>query len=398
MDIAARQVGLDPAELRRRNLISAGEIPHDRRVPYRDGMPLVHDSGDYPALLETALKRAGYAEFRERQQTARRAGRALGIGVAAYSEATGIGPHEGARVCIDADGQVQVSTGAPSQGQGHETTLAQICAERLGVPLEWVSVMGGDTGGFPSGAGTFASRIAVIVGNAVADAADVVREKSRQIVARAFECSPDDVVVAEGRAFVKGVPDRALTLGAVAVLAQRPDVVRELGEPGLTATRYVSPASVTWAAGVHVAVVEVDRETGAVKVLGYHAVHDAGHEINPLIVEGQTHGGAAQGIGAALSEAILYDESGQLLTRTLLDYALPRADEVPLIDVASCDSPSPLNPLGVKGTGEGSAVAGPAAIANAVADALGGESADEITHVPVLAREVYDRRHGRAAH
>jgi carbon-monoxide dehydrogenase large subunit len=176
----------------------------------------------------------------------------------------------------------------------------------------------------------------------------------------------------------------------VAVLAQRPDIVRDLGEPGLTATRYVSPASVTWAAGVHVATVEVDRETGAVKVLGYHAVHDAGHEINPLIVEGQTHGGAVQGIGAALSEAIVYDASGQRLTRTLLDYALPRADEVPMIDVASCDSPSPLNPLGVKGTGEGSAVAGPAAIANAVADALGREGA-EITHVPVLAPEVWDR-------
>jgi CO/xanthine dehydrogenase Mo-binding subunit len=398
LDIAARQAGLDPIELRRRNLINAGEMPHDRRMPYRDGMPLVYDSGDYPALLETALKRAGYAEFRARQAAARREGRALGVGVAAYSEATGVGPHEGAGIEVDGDGRVHVSTGAPSQGQGHETTLAQICADRLGVPLDSVSVIGGDTARFPSGAGTFASRIAVIVGNAVAQAADDVREKTRRVAARALECAPDDVVVADGRAFVKGVPDRALALGAVAILAQRADVVRELGEPGLTATRYVSPASVTWAAGVHVAVVEVDRETGAVKVLGYHAVHDAGHEINPLIVEGQTHGGAAQGIGAALSEAILYDESGQLLTRTLLDYALPRADEVPLIDVASCDSPSPLNPLGVKGTGEGSAVAGPAAIANAVADALGGESADEITHVPVLAREVYDRRHGRAAH
>jgi CO/xanthine dehydrogenase Mo-binding subunit len=389
LDIAARQIGLDPVELRRRNLVSPGEMPHDRGVPYRDGMPLIHDSGDYPALLETALKRAEYSAFRARQRAARGEGRALGLGVAAYSEATGIGPHEGACVGIEADGRVHVSTGAPSQGQGHETTLAQICADRLGVPLEWVSVVGGDTARFPSGAGTFASRIAVIVGNAVAQAADDVRQKTRQVAARALECSPDDVVVADGRAHVKGSPDRALGLGAVAALAQRPDIVRELGEPGLSATRYVSPSSVTWAAGVHVATVEVDRETGAVKVLGYHVVHDAGHEINPLIVEGQTHGGAAQGIGAALAEAIVYDASGQLLTRTLMDYALPRADEVPPIDVASCDSPSPLNPLGVKGTGEGSAVAGPAAIANAVADALGRDG-PEITQVPILAIGVCD--------
>ncbi|MGH7390047.1 MAG: xanthine dehydrogenase family protein molybdopterin-binding subunit [Candidatus Rokuibacteriota bacterium] len=389
MDIAARRLGLEPVELRRRNLIAAAEMPYDRGLPYRDGMPMVHDSGDYPALLDTALERGGYLTFRERQRAARREGRWLGIGVAAYSEATAIGPHEGACVGVDGDGHVRVTVGAPCQGQGHETTLAQICADRLGVAPDAVSVAGGDTARFPSGAGTYASRIAVIVGNAVAQAADAVREKSRRVAARALECAPDDVVVAGGRAHVKGLPDRALGLGAVAALAQRPDVVRELGEPGLVATRYVSPSSVTWAAGVHVAVVEVDRETGAVRVLGYHAVHDAGHEINPLIVEGQTQGGAVQGIGAALSEAIDYDASGQLLTRTLMDYALPRADAVPMIDVAGRDSPSPLNPLGLKGTGEGSAVPGPAAIANAVADALGGEGA-EIAHVPIRAPEVRD--------
>ncbi len=387
MDIAARQLGLEPVELRRRNLIGAAEMPYDRQLPYRDGMPMVHDSGDYPALLDTALARAGYHAFRERQRAARHGGRWLGIGVAAYSEATAIGPHEGACVGIEGDGRVRVTVGAPCQGQGHETTLAQICADRLGVPLESVSVTGGDTARFPSSAGTYASRVAVIVGNAVAQAADTVREKATRVAARALECSPDDVVVANGRAWVKGVPDRALGLGAVAALAQRPDVVRELGEPGLAATRYVSPQSVTWAAGVHVAIVEVDRETGAVRVLGYHAVHDAGHEINPLIVEGQTQGGAVQGIGAALSEAIVYDAGGQLLTRTLMDYALPRADGVPMIEVASCDSPSPLNPLGLKGTGEGSAVPGPAAIANAVADALG-EDAAEITDVPIRAEQV----------
>jgi carbon-monoxide dehydrogenase large subunit len=206
------------------------------------------------------------------------------------------------------------------------------------------------------------------------------RAWARGLAAAALECDPDDVVVADSRAHVKGAPHRALGLAQLAALAERPDAGRTLGEPGLSATRYHSPERVTWAAGVHVAAVEVDRETGAVSVLAYHAVHDAGHEINPLIVEGQTQGGAVQGIGAALGEEIVYDASGQVLTGTLMEYALPRADSVPPIDVGGCDSPSPLNPLGAKGTGEGSAVPGPAAIANAVADALDGV---EIVQTPL---------------
>jgi carbon-monoxide dehydrogenase large subunit len=213
------------------------------------------------------------------------------------------------------------------------------------------------------------------------------------------------VVVADGRAHVKGAPSRTLGLAELATLAARPDVVRALGEPFLSATRYYSPERVTWASGVHAALVEVDRPTGAVSILAYHVVHDAGHEINPRIVEGQTQGGAVQGIGAALGEEVVYDESGQLLTRTLMDYALPRADGMPGIDVASCDFPSPLNPLGLKGTGEGSAVPGPAVIANAVADALAAVGV-EITEVPIrpellqraLDAQVYSRgargRHG----
>ena len=387
MDIAARELGLDPADLRRRNLIAAAEMPYDRGLLYRDGMPMVHDSGDYPTLLAKALEGAGYATFRARQAAARRQGRLLGIGIAAYNEATGIGPHEGACVGVESDGRVRVTVGAPCQGQGHETTLAQVCAERLDVSLDCVSVIGGDTGRFPTSAGTYASRVAVIVGNAVALAAEAVRDKARSVAARALECDPHDIVLAEGRAHVKGAPDRGLGLAELATLAQRPDVVRALGEPGLAATRYVSPTSVTWASGVHVATVEVDGETGAVRVLAYHAVHDAGHEINPLVVEGQTQGGAVQGIGAALGEEIVYDASGQVLTGSLMDYALPRADSVPAIGVASSDSPSPLNPLGLKGTGEGSAVPGPAAIANAVADALG-PGGPEIIAVPIRAREL----------
>jgi carbon-monoxide dehydrogenase large subunit len=199
------------------------------------------------------------------------------------------------------------------------------------------------------------------------------------VAARALECDPADVVVADGHAYVKGFEERGLTLAEVLAVANRPDLVRDLGEPGLHATRYFSPESVTWAAGVHVATVEVDRDTGRVNVLTYHAVHDAGREINLLIVEGQTQGGAVQGIGAALSEAIVHDDTGQPLTGSLMEYALPRADTVPPIEVAGRDSPSPLNPLHVKGTGEGSAVPGPAAIANAIADALG----IEVTECPI---------------
>jgi aerobic carbon-monoxide dehydrogenase large subunit len=388
LDIAARELGIDPVALRRRNVIRAEEMPYRRRVPYRDGAPMVHDSGDYPHLLDTALAKAGHATFRERQQAARRQGRFIGLGVAAYNEATGIGPHEGACVTVEESGRVRVTVGAPSQGQGHATVLAQICADRLGVPFASIDVTAGDTARFPSSMGTYASRVAVVVGNAVALASEAVRARVMRVAARALECDADDVAITDGRVHVKGFEDRGLPLTAVLAVANRPDIVRELGEPGLSATRYFSPESVTWAAGVHIATVEVDRETGRVDVLAYHAVHDAGHEINPLIVEGQTQGGAVQGIGAALSEAIVYDDAGQPLTGTLMEYGLPRADSVPPIDVTGADSPSPLNPLHVKGTGEGSAVPGPAAIANAVADALGVELTECPVRAELLVREV----------
>ena len=386
LDIAARQLGLDPVELRRRNLVTADAMPYRRPLPYRDGMPIVHDSGDYPALLEASLARAGHAAFRRRQAAARREGRLLGIGVAAYNEATGIGPHEGADVAVEATGGVRITVGVPSQGQGHETTLAQICAARLGVPLDSVTVVAGDTARFPVSNGTYASRVTVVVGNAVARAAAAVGDRIRLVASRALECAPDDVVMDRGRLHVRGAPEPAVDLATLHALSHRPDVVRDLGEPGLSATRYHSPDSVTWAAGVHVATVEVDRDTGAVRVLSYHAVHDAGHEINPLIVAGQTQGGAVQGIGMALGEEIVYDEAGQAVSGTLMDYALARADGVPGIDVASVDSPSPLNALGVKGTGEGSAVPGPAAIVNAVADALGAPV--DLTEIPLRAETV----------
>jgi carbon-monoxide dehydrogenase large subunit len=382
VDIAARELGLDPVELRRRNLIARDALPFTRGIPYRDGMPVVYDSGDYEAVLDQALERSGHATFRERQRAAHREGRRLGFGLATYNEATAVGPHEGAAVAIEADGRVSVTIGPPSQGQGHETVLAQVCAERLGVAIDDVVVSGGDTARFPVGSGTYASRVAVIAGNAVAQAADAVREKAARLAASALECDPHDVVIANGRAEVKGAPHRGVDFRALAALSSRPDVVRRVGEPGLAAVRYFSPESVTWAGGVHAAVVEVDRETGGVTVLAYHVVHDAGREINPRLVEGQAHGGAVQGIGMALSEGIVYDEGGQLLTATLMDYGLPRADAVPAIDVEGHDSRSPLNPLGLKGTGEGSAGPPPAAIANAIADALAADGI-EVNEIPI---------------
>ncbi|HXJ84147.1 MAG TPA: xanthine dehydrogenase family protein molybdopterin-binding subunit [Candidatus Methylomirabilis sp.] len=390
LDIASRQLGLDPVDVRRKNLIRREEMPYRRTLPYRDGAPMVHDSGDYPDLLETALTMAGHATFRERQQAARRNGRLIGMGVAAYNEATGIGPHEGARVAVTESGRVQVTVGAPSQGQGHETTLAQICATELGVPLASIDVVAGDTALFPSSMGTYASRVIVVVGNAVGIAAQAVRERLARVAARALECDAGDVTVTDGRVHVKGFEDRTLALTDLLAISNRPDVVRDLGEPGLQATRYWSPESVTWAAGVHIATVEVDLDTGRVTVFGYHAVHDAGREINPCIVEGQTQGGAVQGLGAALAEAIVYDEAGQPLTASLMEYALPRADSVPPIAVVARDSPSPLNPLHVKGTGEGSAVPGPAAIANAVADALG----VEVLECPIRPETLVRSPHG----
>jgi CO/xanthine dehydrogenase Mo-binding subunit len=382
IDIAARELGVDPIEVRRRNLIAREALPFHRGIPYRDGMPVVYDSGDYGALLDAAIERSGYRTFRERQRAARREGRRLGFGLVTYNEATGVGPHEGAAVTVETDGRVSVAIGPPSQGQGHETVLAQVCADRLGVSLDDVTVGGGDTARFPFGSGTYASRVTVIAGNAVAQAAEAVRERAARLAALALECDAQDVVVAGGRAEVKGAPDRGLDFRALAALAVRPDVVRRVGEAGLSATRYFSPESVTWAGGVHAATVEVDRDTGVVTVLAYHVIHDAGHEINPRLVEGQAHGGVVQGLGMATSEGIVYDGAGQLLTATLMDYGLPRADAVPTIDVTSCDSPSPLNPLGAKGTGEGSAGPPPAAIANAVADALA-EDGVEINEIPI---------------
>ncbi len=370
VDCLARELRMDPAEIRRRNYIRPDELPYDFGMPYRDGNPLVYDTGDFPDALEKALEAAGYREFRAAQPLLRARGVHRGIGISGYVEGTAIGPYEGATVKLDLAGRVIVATGAINSGQGHETSFAQIAADALGVPLEWVTVIGGDTATVPFGVGTFASRSAVTAGNSIADACREVRTKLARAAAVLLEAGPDDIEIEDGRVFVKGSPGSAVDLARV-IQASIPTFAKPgVASPDFEASAYHHVPTVTYASAVHVAQVEVDVATGRVTLLRYVVAHDCGRVINPIIVEGQVHGGVAQGVGGALFEELVYDETGQLLTGSLMDYAVPKADDLPLIETVHLEFPSPRNPLGVKGLGEGGAISPPAAIANAIEDAL----------------------------
>jgi carbon-monoxide dehydrogenase large subunit len=370
VDCLGRRLGLDPAEIRRRNYIRGDEMPYDVGMPYRDGNPLVYDTGDFAAALESALAASGYADFRRDQAAWRARGVYRGIGISGYAEGTAIGPYEGASVTLDASGRVLVATGAVNSGQGHETSFAQVAADALGVPLDWVTVIGGDTGAIPFGTGTYASRSAVTAGSSIVDAARQVRDKVARAAASLLEASPEDIEVEDGRVAVRGVPGSSVELAQV-IRASIPTFAKPgVASPDFEATAYHHVPTVTWASAVHVAVVEVDIGTGLVKLLRYLVAHDCGKLINPTIVEGQVHGGVAQGVGGALFEEMVYDEEGQLLTGTFLDYLVPTAMELPPIETVHLEYPSPRNPLGIKGLGEGGAISPPAAIANAIDDAL----------------------------
>jgi len=370
VDCLARTLRLDPADVRRKNYIRPEELPFDFGMPYRDGNPLVYDSGDFPAALESALTAAEYDRVRKEQAALRARGLWRGVGISGYVEGTAIGPFEGARVTLDAAGRVQVATGAVCSGQGHETSFAQVAADALGVPLDWVTVTGGDTAGVPFGIGTFASRSGVTAGNSIADAAQQVRAKVLAAAGALLEAAPDDLEIEDGRVFVRGAPASAVDFARVVQAAiptfARPGVVT----PDFDATAYHHVPTVTFASAVHVAVVDVDRDTGAVKLVRYVVAHDCGKVINPIIVDGQVHGGVAQGVGGALFEDMAYDADGQLLAGSLMDYAVPVAGDLPLIETVHLEFPSPRNPLGMKGLGEGGAISPPAAIANAIDDAL----------------------------
>jgi CO/xanthine dehydrogenase Mo-binding subunit len=389
LDLAARRIGMDPAELRRRNLIRPDEMPSPTGLTYRDGASITYDPADYPAAFERLLAALDYPGWRAEQARRRGGPRPIGLGLCAYVEGTGIGPFEGADIRVDPDGTVFVHLGVCAQGQGHETTLAQIAADELAVPLESVVVVGGDTSLVGYGMGTIASRVAAVGGPAVQRSAAQVAHKARLVGAELFECAPEDVVLAEGRVQVKGVPGKSVSLGQVARAAVRSRAVADAGGPGLSACAFFYPDTVTWAFGVQGVVAEVDLETCRISLLKLAAMHDCGRAINPVIVEGQLHGGIAQGLGSALGESLIYDDTGQLLTGTLMDYPLPRADEMPPLEVIHMDFPSPINALGIKGVGESGVISPAAAVANAVEDALA-DYGIEIDCPPVTAARVFE--------
>jgi aerobic carbon-monoxide dehydrogenase large subunit len=373
LDLIAHALDLDPVTVRLRNMIPPEKLPYPTGLRYRDGAPVVYDSGDYPRALREAVERlGGLAAFRREQAQAWCEGRFLGFGIGCYVEGTGAGPFEGATVRVDPSGDIFVATGACAQGQGHETVFAQIAADQWSVSPDRVTVVVSDTAAIAMGYGTIASRSAVNSSSAIALASDELRRKVLAIAGHVLECDPGDLELRDGRAMLRGVPNLSMTLREIAQAAYPgPDHRRPPGmAPGLEATAYFEPPTVTWAYAAHAAIVELDRTTGAIAIRRYVVVHDAGVLINPTLAEGQIVGGVCQGLGGALLEEMVYDRNAQLLIGSLADYLIPTASDVPPIEVAHSESRSPLNPLGVKGLGEGGAIAPPVVITNAVCDAL----------------------------
>jgi aerobic carbon-monoxide dehydrogenase large subunit len=396
--------------VRERNFIQPDEMPYDQGLIFQDGRQLVYDSGDYPAMLAKLKAMIGWDEFAAEQESAREQGRRIGIGLACYVEGTGVGPYEGGHVVVETSGKVKVATGLTTQGQGHQTVLAQIVADELGVPMTDVEVVTGDTRRFGYAVGTFASRTAVMSGSAVALAARKAREKALRVAAGALEVSPDDLTIADGIVQVKGDPESGIGLGTVAVLSNplryafddaakaatqfaggditKPPVADD-DEPGIEGRAFFSPVRSTFASGMHAAIVETDPDTAEVTILRYCVVHDCGRLINPRIVEGQIHGGVAQGVGGALYERMAYDESGQLLNASFMDFLMPYVSEVPQrIEIDHMETPSPLNPLGIKGAGEAGVIPGAAVIAAAIEDAEG----IPITSMPISPSDLFELR------
>jgi CO/xanthine dehydrogenase Mo-binding subunit len=413
MDAIAAYLGIDRTVVRERNFIQPDEMPFDHGLIFQDGRPLIYDSGDYPAALDKLKKLVGWDGFAAVKAAAEKEGRRVGIGLACYVEGTGVGPYEGAHVRVESNGQVVVATGLTTQGQGHETVFAQVAASELGVPVENVTVVTGDTRRFKYAVGTFASRAAVMSGNAVALAARKVRAKALRIAADALEIDAGDLEITDSVVRVKGTPQIGIPLKTVAVLSNplryafdddaraatqfavgnaldKPPVDAD-DEPGLEATDYYSPLRSTFADGMHAAIVETDPETAEIKILRYCVVHDCGRLINPRIVEGQIHGGVAQGVGGALYEQIVYDGNGQLLNASYMDFLMPYASEVPFIEIDHLETPSPLNPLGVKGAGEAGVIPGAAVIAAAIEDAEG----ITITSMPISPARLWELRGDR---
>ncbi len=380
VDAAARELGVDPAELRRRNLVE--EFPHETPVGSE------YDSGDYGTALDRALEAVDYGSLRERERDDD--GRYLGVGLANYVESTG-GGYESGVVRVHPDGSVAVLAGSHSHGQGHETTYAQLVADELEVPYEDVDVEEGDTGAVPTGTGTFGSRSTIAAGNAVVESAAEVLAKARRIAAHELDVDPADVAYESGEFRVesggKGSNGDSISFADVADAAYGYGLPEDL-EPGLEATSFYEPEGTAYTFGTHAAVVAVDPDTGAVEIERYVAVDDCGERINPTIVEGQVHGGVAQGIGQARSEVTAYDGDGTLLTDRMQDYGIPRAGHLPDFETEATVTPSPRNPLGVKGIGEAGTIAAPPAVVNAVVDALAPLGVDHVD-LPVTDETVW---------
>jgi carbon-monoxide dehydrogenase large subunit len=390
LDVIAATLRLEPAEVRFRNMIQPQQMPYEVGLPYRDGQPIVYDSGDYPKALRRALDEIGGVDaFRARQREARREGRYLGLGIGCYTEGTGVGPFEGARVELDLSGKLIVAVGACPQGQGHETVFAQVAAQSWRMPIDDVVVKVADTGMVAMGYGTVGSRSTVTASMAIEGASEQVKQKVMAVAAELLEASVEDLQFHDGGVCVTGAADLRVSLADVARAAmpgwqhRRPQNV----QAGLQASSYYEPSTVTWSYAANAAIVEVEPHTGQVLIERYVEVHDAGVLLNPALADGQITGGIVQGIGGAIMEAIVYDEHGQLLSGSFLDYALPRALDVPPITVIHHQTPSPLNALGVKGLGEGGAIAPPVVIANGLADALR-DSGHEFNALPIRAAAV----------
>ena len=391
LDIAASELGVDRAEIRRRNFIRPEQFPYNNEIIYQDFAPLVYDSGNYEPALDRALELIGYERFIQEEQPRREAaGERVGIAVVNYIEGTGIGPYEGARVTVEASGKVSVATGIGTQGQGHFTSFAQVVAEQIGVAVADIHIVTGDTDRFSWGAGTFASRGAVVAGNAMHAAAAKVRAKILKLAGDRLEVAEQDLELIDGRVQVKGVPEMSIPLGQLASEANPlRGAVRPGAEPGLEATEYFGPERGTTASGVHAMILKVDPDTFLIEIEKYVVVHDCGKLINPLIVEGQIQGGVAQGIGNAFYEQLHFNESGALLNASLMDYLLPTATDVPNVLSDHVETPSPLNPLGVKGAGEAGAIPVGALFAQALDNAYR-DIGLEIREIPLSPNRLFE--------
>jgi len=397
VEAGARAAGMDVADLRKKNFIPKFSGAFQTQVA------VVYDSGDYGAAWDRMLQMLDYRKFRAEQDAARKQGRLLGIGFSAYIEACSIAPsklvgalgagaglYESGKVRVHPTGTVTVFTGSHSHGQGHETTFAQLVADKLGIPIEQVEIVHGDTGSVAFGMGTYGSRSGSVGGTAILMSLNKVVEKGKKIAAHLLEASPNDIEYSGGQFQVKGAPSKAVPFGAVSLTAYVPHNYPEGLEPGLEETSFYDPSNFCFPFGAHACVVEIDRDTGNVKILRYLAVDDVGNVINPMIVDGMVHGGIAQGVGQALCEGAVYDgQSGQLVTGTMMDYALPKADMLPMYETDRTVTPTPVNPMGVKGAGETGTIASPPAVVNAVVDALAPLGVDHIEEMPITAQRVW---------